>query len=70
MSVRETIKILLARENITLTELAKELSEETNENIKMDSLSQKLRKGTMKYEEVELITKVLGYKINFEKIDR
>lgn len=70
MSVKETIKILLAKENITLTELAKELSEETKENIKMDSLSQKLRKGTMKYEEVELITKVLGYKINFEKIDK
>ncbi len=69
MTVKETIKILLAKENITLTELAKKLSEKSKKNIKMDSLSQKLRKGTMKYEEVELLASILGYKINFEKIE-
>lgn len=68
MTVKETLKILLAKENITLTELAKKLSEKSKKNIKMDSLSQKLRKGTMKYEEVELLASILGYKINFEKI--
>jgi hypothetical protein len=69
MSVKETIKILLAKENITLTELAKKVSEKSKKDIKMDSLSQKLRKGTMKYEEVELLASILGYKIKFEKIE-
>ena len=69
MSVRETIKILLAKENITLTELAKRISKRSKKNVKMDSLSQKLRKGTMKYEEAEFLAEVLGYKIKFEKIE-
>jgi hypothetical protein len=69
MPVKETIKILLAKENITLTELAKKLSKETNKTVKMDSLSQKLRKGTMKYEEVELLAKILDYQIIFEKLE-
>jgi hypothetical protein len=67
MSVREDIKILLAKENITLTELAKELSNLTNKTVTLDSLSQKLRRSTMKYDEVKLIAKSLGYKIKFEK---
>jgi len=69
MPVKETIKILLAKENIILTELAKKLSKETNKAVKMDSLSQKLRKGTMKYEEVELLAKILDYRIIFEKLE-
>ena len=67
MTVREDIKILLVKENTTLTSVAKKLSEILDKNVTVDSLSQKLRKGSMKYDEVKLIAKILGYKINFEK---
>jgi hypothetical protein len=67
MSVREDIKILLTKENITLTELAKEISIKTNKKITMDSLSQKLRRSSMKYDEVKLLVESIGYKIEFVK---
>lgn len=67
MTVREDIKILLVKENTTLTSVAKKLSKILDKNVTVDSLSQKLRKGSMKYDEVKLIAKILGYKINFEK---
>ena len=67
MTVREDIKILLVKENTTLTSVAKKLSEILDKNVTVDSLSQKLRKGSMKYDEVKLIAKILGYKINFKK---
>jgi len=69
MSVKETVKILLAKENLTLTHLAKIMTQKIGKNIKMDSLSQKMRKGTMKFEEVEFIAECLNYRINFEKIN-
>ena len=67
MSVREDIKILLAKENLTLTELAKEYSIKVNKKITMDSLSQKLRRSSMKYDEVKLLVESIGYKIEFIK---
>lgn len=67
MSVREEIKMLLAKENITLTELAQEVSAKTNKKITVYSLSQKLLRGSIKYEEVRELVESLGYKIKFEK---
>ena len=57
----------MVKENTTLTAVAQKLSEKLNKNITIDSLSQKLRKGSMKYDEVKLIAEILGYKIQFEK---
>lgn len=68
MSVRESIKLLLIKENMTLTELAKEVSEKTNKKVTVDGLSKKLQKETMKYNEAEFLVETLGYKIKFEKI--
>ncbi len=67
MSVREDIKILLARENITLTELAKEASIKWQKKFTVNSLSQKLARSSMKYDEVKELVEALGYQIKFEK---
>lgn len=67
MSIREEIKILLAKENITLTELAKEASIKWRKKFTVNSLSQKLLRGSIKYEEVKELVESLGYKIKFEK---
>lgn len=68
MTVREDLKILLIKENITLTAVAKILSDELNKNISADNLSQKLRKGTLRYNDVKTIAEALGYEIRFEKV--
>ena len=67
MGVREDIKILLVKENLTLTNLADKLSKKYGKKFTADGISQKLRKGTMRYEEVKQIVDVLGYKIDFNK---
>ena len=67
MNVREQIKVLLATENITLTQIAKEMTARTGKNYSMHNLSQKLSRKTLKFEEARLIAEILGYKIKFEE---
>ena len=64
---REQVKVLLAQEVITLKDLANALGRELGKKYTADNLSQKLRKGTIPYNEMIIIAKILGYKIKFEK---
>lgn len=69
MSVREDLKILLVKEKMTLTELAKEAEFRSGKKYTVHSLSQKLVNSTMKYDEMKFLAEILGYKIKFEKTD-
>lgn len=59
------IKNLVADRDMTLTELAKRMSERLERNYSLASLSQKLRNGTIPYREVLLIAEILNYKIAY-----
>lgn len=65
--VREQIKTLLAQEGVKLKELAAMISEKTGKNCAPNVLSRKLTHGTLSYNEVILITELLGYEISFNK---
>lgn len=65
LKVREQIKSLIAKENITLKEVAGILEEKTNKTYSLANLSSKLKRGTLTYNEVVIIADVLGYKIEF-----
>lgn len=67
MNPRVEIKKILVEENITLSELAKKLGENLDKEYSLNNLSGKLRKETISFKEVDLIAKILGYKIKFEK---
>ena len=67
MSVRETIKMLLVKENMTLTELAGLVNSELGKPYTIDGLSRKLQRQTMKYNEAEMLINLLGYDINLVK---
>ena len=67
LNSKEIIKIMLNRENIKQKELAQILSEKTNKKYTQGSLSQKISRGTISYNEVALIADILGYSINLEK---
>ena len=67
MTIREDIKILLVKEKLTLVDIAKELSLKFNKEITANSLSQKLRRNTMKYDEAKNIFNCLGYDIELKK---
>ncbi len=67
MSVNEDLKILLLKEKMTLTELAKEAQNISGKKYTVYGLSQKLNNSSMKYDEMKFLAGVLGYKIKFEK---
>ena len=66
MSIKENIKMLLAKKAMTMTQLAKILTEQgTKTSIK--SLSNKLAQKTIKFEEVRKILDILGYEIEYKE---
>ncbi|MBQ8460474.1 LLM class flavin-dependent oxidoreductase [bacterium] len=68
MGSNEDLRILLVKEKMTITELAQLATEKSGKNYTVYGISQKLVRGSMKYDELKFLAEVLGYKINFEKI--
>lgn len=69
LQIKEQIKTLLAQEGVKLKELAAMMSEKTGRKCAADSLSHKLRRGSLTYNETLLIAEILGYRIDFVKED-
>ena len=69
MSVREFVKILLAKECMTIKELARLATENSDKTCTLDGLSHKMRLGTLRFDDVEFFAKLLGYKIELKKVD-
>ena len=69
MSVREFVKILLAKECMTIKELARLATENSDKKYTLDGLSHKMRLGTLRFDDVEFFAKLLGYKIESKKVD-
>ena len=67
MTVKEDIKSLLAKENWTITKMAKEMSDKTGKKYSIKTLSQKLTNGTLRYDEYKSIIDILGYEIKLER---
>ena len=69
MSVREFVKILLAKECMTIKELARLATENSDKKYTLDGLSHNMRLGTLRFDDVEFFAKLLGYKIELKKVD-
>lgn len=69
MTAREFVKILLAKECMTLKELARIATENSDKKYTLDGLSHKMRLGTLRFEDAEFFAKLLGYEIVIKKID-
>lgn len=68
MSVRNDIKVLLAETDRSITFLAAEMSRISGRKYSRSNISQKLLRGTLKYEEAKLIAQILGYELKFIRI--
>ena len=68
MSANETVKILLVKRAMTITELAKRLTDLSGKKYTQQSLSKKILRDTLRFCEIEQIAKILGYKIEFKEI--
>ena len=67
MSVREDVKLLLAKEAVTMKSIAEKMKDRTGYPYNLKVLSDKLARKTLKYEEFKLITDILGYDIELKK---
>ncbi len=70
MDIRDEIKIMLASKRMTMTELAKKMTEVSGKNYSQSLLSHKLKDESLRYSEMKLICKILGYRIyiDFDEI--
>jgi len=66
-NVRDKIKSLLALKCITITKLAKLMTEKTGENYTFQKLSHKLRLSRITLKEAYIIADILDYKLEFIK---
>ena len=65
----EQIKSLIALKGITMVQLCEIVSKTINKNYSSSSLSQKLKRGSIPYNEVMMIANILGYKVSYERIE-
>ncbi len=65
MSIRTDIKTLLAENAVTVTYIAQEMSKRLGKSISQSNISQKLMRGTLKFEEAKLIGEILGYDLKY-----
>ena len=67
MSVREDVKLLLAKEAMTMKKLAEKMQEKTGYPFNLKVISDKLARKTLKYEEFKVILDILDYDIEYKK---
>ena len=68
MSSKEELKVLIVREGLTVKKLAELLQKKTNKHYTQQSLQHKISLSSLRYDEMEIIAKLLGYRIHIEKI--
>lgn len=67
MGINKDLRVLLLNEAKTIKKLAEMASKVSGKKYTADGISQKLNKGTMKYDEAVFLADVLGYEIEFKK---
>ncbi len=67
-NAKEFLALLLAKEELSVSQLAKKLTEKTGKTVYQQTLSSKLIKWTLKFNEMITICEMLGYEITFNKI--
>jgi len=65
MHIRDKIKSLLAQRCVTITELAKLMTEKTGEKYTFQRISHKLRLERLSLKEAYIIADILGFRLEF-----
>lgn len=67
MNIGNEIKKLAVDNGVTITHLARCISDKKGKPYSVQNLSTKLRKGTVNCNELNIILEELGYNLKFEK---
>lgn len=65
MDAINEVKMLAAKKGLTLTYIAKYLSEHSDKSYTLDYLSKKLRYNTIRYSEMKIIAQALDMELQF-----
>ncbi len=65
MPSKEIVKILLIKRGMTITKLAEKLSNFSGKEYSRANLSDKISRSAIRFDEMEKIAQILGYKIEF-----
>ena len=70
MNIKDEVKIMLFSKGMTLTELAKKMTELSGKNYSQSLISHKLASESLRYTDMKMICKILGYRIyiDFDEI--
>ena len=70
MNIKDEVKIMLFSKGMTLTELAKKMTELSGKNYSQSLISHKLASESLRCTEMKMICKILGYRIyiDFDEI--
>ena len=68
ITIREEIKMILAKHAITIKKLTKMLKEQKGIDVPEQTLSSRINSRRIRFEDVRDIMDVLGYKIEFKEI--
>ncbi|MEE3349747.1 MAG: hypothetical protein VZR09_06885 [Candidatus Gastranaerophilaceae bacterium] len=63
MDLKDEVKIMLGSKCMTITELAQKMTELSGKNYSQSLISHKLSSGSLRYTEMKMICKILGYRI-------
>lgn len=69
MNVKEEIKVIIARRGTTLKKVCEVLSERTGKYYSYNNISNKLHRGTIKFDEVQQIFEILNYKLDYKDLN-
>ncbi len=67
MNIRNEIKAYIVREGMTMNDVITMLSDEYGWSGSVSNFSDKLRRGSLRYQEAEELADVLGYDIIWQK---
>lgn len=67
MNIGNEIRKIAFENGVTLTKLAKCISDKKGKPYSVQTLSSKLKKGTANFNELSIILEELGYSISFNK---
>lgn len=70
MDIRDEVKIMLTSKRMSMTELAKRMTELSGKHYSQSLISHKLKSESLRYSEMKLICQILGYRIyiDFDEI--
>ncbi len=66
IEAREQVKLLTSMRALTMKQLAEKITEKTGKICSPSALSNKLRRGTITYNEVMRIVDILGFKVSYD----